>query len=229
MANREPHSVIAEPAPGAAPEASWRYEISNIRCERDERLLFRGLSFDVGPGDIVQIEGPNGAGKTTLLRILSGLSQQFEGELRWCGEPMARARLAFRNDLLYLGHAPGVKALLTPQENLRWSVNGATPGRAAIMSALQQVGLYGYEDVPCFSLSAGQQRRVALARLYLAPARLWILDEPFTAIDRSGVAALEQHIAAHASCGGGVILTTHHVLQLPGRIRRINLAEHARD
>lgn len=205
-------------------KAAWQYAISDLCCERDERLLFRAVSFTVTSGEVVQIEGPNGSGKTTLLRILSGLTQQFEGELRWCGEPMSRATLAFRSDLFYLGHAPAVKALLTPLENLRWSLTGETHTQDAMMAALEEVGLYGYEDVPCFSLSAGQQRRVALARLYLTKAQLWILDEPFTAIDKSGVAALESHICAHAQRGGGVILTTHHALQLPGRFRQINLA-----
>jgi heme exporter protein A len=203
--------------------AAWRYDIKGLRCERDERLLFRDLAFAVAAGDVVQIDGPNGSGKTTLLRILSGLSQQFDGELHWCGEPMSRAALSFRSDLFYLGHAPAVKALLTPLENLQWSMGGETHTREATLAALKEVGLYGYEDVPCFSLSAGQQRRVALARLYLTTARLWILDEPFTAIDKSGVAALEWHISAHAERGGGVILTTHHALQLPGKFRKLNL------
>jgi heme exporter protein A len=210
----------------AVPAAAWQFDIRGLRCERDERLLFRDLSFAITAGEVVQVEGPNGSGKTSLLRILSGLSQQFDGELHWCGEPMPRAKLAFRADLFYLGHAPAVKALLTPLENLRWSLAGETHTHKAIMAGLKEVGLYGYEDVPCFSLSAGQQRRVALARLYLTTARLWILDEPFTAIDKSGVAALEWHISAHAQRGGGVILTTHHALQLPGNFRKLNLTDY---
>lgn len=216
-------SVSGTSAPAAA---AWQFDIRDLRCERDERLLFRDLSFAIAAGDVVQVEGPNGSGKTSLLRILSGLSQQFDGQLHWCGEPMPSAKLAFRADLFYLGHAPAVKALLTPLENLRWSLAGESPAHEKMMAALREVGLYGYEDVPCFSLSAGQQRRVALARLYLTRARLWILDEPFTAIDKSGVAALEWHISAHAQQGGGVILTTHHALHLPGNFRKLNLTDY---
>jgi len=237
MANSEPTSATLSTtiSAGGPPfvnhrgqgAAAWKYEVSALRCERDERLLFSDLAFAVTAGDVLQIEGPNGAGKTTLLRVLCGLSQQFEGDLRWCGEPMSRAKLAFRSDLFYLGHAPAVKALLTPLENLRWSMVGDTYTQQSMMDALKEVGLYGYEDAPCFSLSAGQQRRVALARLYLTRARLWILDEPFTAIDKSGVAALELHLSAHARQGGGVILTTHHTLRLPGTLRRLNLADYS--
>lgn len=223
MAKSESTFASTSTSAGAQVTASWQFAVSGLRCERDERLLFRDLDFTVSNGDVLQIEGPNGSGKTTLLRILSGLTQQFDGELRWCGEPMSRAVLAFRSTLFYLGHAPAVKALLTPLENLRWSLGGEKHTQDAMMEALREVGLYGYEDVPCFSLSAGQQRRVALARLYLTRAQLWILDEPFTAIDKSGVAALEWHISAHAQRGGGVILTTHHALQLPGNLRKLNL------
>lgn len=210
-----------------AADRSWCFDVSDLRCERDERELFSGVTFAVGPGDIVQIEGPNGSGKTTLLRLLCGLSQQFDGEMRWCGERLPRARIAFASNLFYLGHAPAVKALLSPRENLMWSSGGDVYGTGDIFAALDQVGLYGFEDVPCFNLSAGQQRRVALARLYLTRARLWILDEPFTAIDKSGVAALESHLAQHAQRGGAVILTTHHALVLPGAFRKLNLVEYA--
>jgi len=210
-----------------ANDRPWRFDVSNLRCERDERELFSGVAFSIGPGDVLQIEGPNGSGKTTLLRLLCGLSQQFEGEMRWCGEWLPRARIAFQSNLFYLGHAPAVKALLSPRENLMWSSGGEVHDSAEVFAALEKVGLYGFEDVPCFNLSAGQQRRVALARLYLSRARLWILDEPFTAIDKSGVAELELHITRHAQRGGAVILTTHHALVLPGNFRKLNLMEYA--
>ncbi|WP_286239936.1 cytochrome c biogenesis heme-transporting ATPase CcmA [Neptuniibacter halophilus] len=201
-------------------------QVEDLFCERDERVLFEHLCFSVEPGEVIQIEGQNGSGKTTLLRILSGLSSNYEGDIFWQGEPIADVREQFQRDLLYFGHHPGVKAVLTPEENLNWYA-AMHPGmeREAIANALQRVGLKGYEDVPCHTLSAGQNRRVSLARLYLSKARFWILDEPFTAIDKKGVAEKEQLILEHARRGGSVVLTTHHELAVGDHIRRINLDE----
>ncbi len=200
-------------------------EVKDLYCERDERVLFQDLSFSLNSGEVLQVEGPNGSGKTTLLRILSGLSRAFEGELFWKGQPLAEGRDDFLESLLYYGHLPGVKATLTPEENLRWyaALHPQTDTiTERIHEALASVGLYGYEDVPCHSLSAGQNRRVSLARLYLSRAPLWILDEPFTAIDKRGVAAKEALIEEHAANGGSVILTTHHELAI-GNLRQICL------
>lgn len=185
--------------------------IEDYRCERDDRLLFQGLHFDLDAGQLVQIAGPNGTGKTTLLRSLAGLSAYAHGQLRWRGADIAHCRQDFRSDTLYMGHAPAVKLTLTPRENLQWfcSLN-ASQGNAAIDDALQRVGLFGYENLCCHQLSAGQQRRVALARMHLSTTRLWILDEPFTAIDKKGVAELEALLLQHANAGGAVIMTTHH-------------------
>lgn len=203
-------------------------QVENLFCERDERILFEDLSFNISSGEIVQVEGQNGSGKTTLLRILSGLSNNFEGDLYWQGEPLADVRDDYKRQLLYFGHHPGVKAILSPEENLRWYV-AMHPGMRAnsIADALDKVGLSGFEDVPCHTLSAGQNRRVSLARLYLSNARLWILDEPFTAIDKKGVAEKEQLILEHANKGGSVILTTHHELAMGDKVRRLNLDEMA--
>lgn len=201
-----------------------RLKIDNLFCERDERILFDQLSFDVQAGEIVQIEGQNGSGKTTLLRMLSGLSRNFEGDIYWQGVSISECSEVFRESLLYFGHQPGVKAILTPEENLRWyAAMHPTIDLSKLSLAIEQVGLCGYEDVPCHMLSAGQNRRVSLARLYLSSAPLWILDEPFTAIDKRGVAAKEALIARHAEQGGSVILTTHHELASHEHIRRINL------
>jgi len=199
-------------------------EVSQLYCERDDRVLFSNLAFTLTTGEIVQIEGQNGSGKTTLLRILSGLSRNYEGEICWRGQPVEEVRELFCRDMLYFGHQAGVKAMLTPEENLRWyAALQPSLDADAITTALARVGLRGYEDVPCHSLSAGQNRRVSLARLYLSRAPLWILDEPFTAIDKQGVAAKEQLLLEHADRGGSVILTTHHELGIDGPVRKINL------
>ncbi|MCG8613133.1 MAG: cytochrome c biogenesis heme-transporting ATPase CcmA [Pseudomonadales bacterium] len=198
----------------------------DLFCERDDRVLFENLCFSIPRGSITQIEGPNGAGKTTLLRIIAGLSQIYEGELKWCGESISDARVAFASNLLYLGHKPGVKSLLTPRENLRaLSRLRRTVTETDIDNALEKVGLYGFEDVPCHSLSAGQHRRVGLARLYISDEPLWILDEAFTAIDKKGVAELENLFAERARLGGTIVLTTHHELRLDVPFQRIVLGQ----
>lgn len=194
----------------------------NLTCVRDERELFSDLSFNVAAGDIVQVEGVNGAGKTSLLRILAGLSRAERGEVLWQQQSIHHQRDSYHASLLYLGHQPGVKAVLTPFENLSFYHAGCT--QEALWQALEQVDLTGYEDVAVAQLSAGQQRRVALARLWLSDAALWILDEPLTAIDKSGVAKLMALFTRHAERGGAVILTTHQDLPASTRsLRRIRL------
>ncbi|WP_380179567.1 cytochrome c biogenesis heme-transporting ATPase CcmA [Kalamiella sp. sgz302252] len=194
----------------------------NLCCVRDQRTLFSELSFTVSAGDIIQIEGVNGAGKTSLLRILAGLSRAEQGEVLWQQQPTRKQREVWHRALLYLGHQPGVKAVLTARENLQF-FHAAEP-LEKLWQALEEVDLTGYEEIPVAQLSAGQQRRVALARLWLSDAPLWILDEPLTAIDKSGVARLMQLFARHADNGGSVILTTHQDLPDPaGRVRKIQL------
>lgn len=201
-------------------------ELQALRCERDERVLFENLDLQVMAGDVVQVEGPNGSGKTTLLRLLSTTSADYEGQILWQGETLKKSRLDYLNQLLFIGHLPGVKKALTPRENLNWFC-GMNQGhqRCSIEAALDEVGLFGLEDVPCHHLSAGQLRRVALARLFLTPARVWILDEPFTAIDKQGVKNLEALMAEHAAGGGCVLLTTHQDMIMDG-VRRLNLEDY---
>lgn len=194
----------------------------NLTCVRDDRVLFSELSFSVRPGEMVQIAGKNGAGKTSLLRILAGLAQAEEGEVKWQGETLSRNRYQYHQDLLWLGHQPGIKTVLTAFENLSfYHADGAENLR---WQALTEVGLAGFEDVPVNQLSAGQQRRVALARLWLSAHKLWILDEPFTAIDVAGVEKLTRQLKRHTENGGMVILTTHQPLAVDN-VRQIHLQE----
>lgn len=198
----------------------------SLYCERDDRILFEGLDLNLSSGEILQIEGRNGSGKTTLLRILSGLSNHFEGELFWRGETMGEAKESFLAELVYIGHQPGVSDLLTAEENLKWHCALHPSLDASLIEyAINQVGLTGFEDVPAFQLSAGQKRRIALARLYMSNAQLWILDEPFTAIDKLGVAAKEDLMLKHLSKGGSVILTTHQDLSAHMPLRKLILGQ----
>ncbi len=191
-----------------------------LSCDRDDRVLFQGLDFSILPGSLTRVEGANGSGKTTLLRILAGLHEGFEGQVLWQGQPRSDDREAFLRNLLFMGHRPGVKPLLTPLENLRFLIAGRHAVTDEQLSeALARAGLAGFEKVPCQHLSAGQMRRVALARLLLSDEPLWILDEAFTAIDDQGVEGLEQLLVNRAAMGGAVILTTHHEPDLPGMDR----------
>ncbi|KAA8718531.1 cytochrome c biogenesis heme-transporting ATPase CcmA [Pseudomonas cannabina] len=198
-----------------------------LACERDWRMLFENLDLQLHAGDMLQISGPNGSGKTSLLRVLCGLMQPSAGRVLLNGLPLDRQRAEPGRSLLWIGHAPALKDLLTPLENLAWLCALHQPASAGqIAQALDAVGLAGFEDMPCHTLSAGQQRRVALARLYLPGPSLWMLDEPFTALDRQGIAQLENHLAAHCEQGGMVVMTTHHTLsRLPAGYRDIDLAK----
>jgi len=196
-----------------------------LTCIREERILFDDLNFEIAPGEIVQIEGPNGAGKTSLLRILAGLSQPYEGCVRFEGKKILANREWYNSQLLYIGHTAGVKGEMTAQENLAFNL--ALHGLDASLAeeTLAKVNLYGFEDALASHLSAGQHRRIALAQLWQSKAKLWILDEPFTAIDKKGVKTLEQLLLAHANNGGIVVLTTHQDLHIADDLyRKIALA-----
>ncbi|MFT4886137.1 MAG: heme exporter protein A [Pseudohongiellaceae bacterium] len=188
---------------------------SNLYCERDDRILFNDLNFSLAEGQVMLVRGSNGSGKTTLLRILCGLNDGYEGSIRWYGDELSERADEFAAALLYIGHRAGVNKVLTPLENLRWSCSlQSAVSEAQLLDALSTVGLRGFEYSACFGLSAGQQQRVALARLLLSPAKLWVLDEPFTTLDIKGVRLLESLLTRHAQQGGSVLVTTHHSLEI---------------
>ena len=201
--------------------------VENLAFERDDSCLFSAVNFSVDAGDILQIEGANGSGKTTLLRLLTGSLQPSAGNIAYLGQTLSQCRYNYLSDMLYIGHQPAVKLNLSAEENLRWMVaTSAQSNDLSITDALTQVGLAGYSDIPCYALSAGQHRRVALARLLISEARLWYLDEPFTSIDKQGVAFLQSCLQQHVARGGVVILSTHQDLALTG-VRKYKLLPHA--
>ncbi|XAW89035.1 cytochrome c biogenesis heme-transporting ATPase CcmA [Vibrio sp. CDRSL-10 TSBA] len=203
-------------------------DVKNLTAIRDDRALFEGLSFTIQSGELVQIEGRNGTGKTTLLRIITGLGDRDEGTIHWNQVNIEADRDSYHQDLLFLGHQTGIKRELTALENLHFyqSVHARSTVREDLYQALTQVGLAGREDVPVAQLSAGQQRRVALARLWLSRQKLWILDEPLTAIDKQGVKVLEALFLKHAEQGGIVVLTTHQDMFADNpKLRKIKLGD----
>lgn len=205
-------------------------KVQDLACVRDERVLFENLNFELLQGEVLFIEGRNGSGKTTLLRTLCGLFTPSEGEVYWCGESIRTLAEEYTRDLVYIGHRPGIKEDLTGVENLRIAsiLDGIELDEDAAWNALERMGLAGHEDLPVRVLSAGQKRRVALARLLVSNARLWILDEPFTALDKAAVGFLQSVIHEHLDRGGMVMLTTHQEITLTdGEVKRLHLGKGA--
>lgn len=190
-------------------------EARDLTCLRGGRIVFAALDLALAPGGAVLVIGPNGSGKSTLLRVLAGLLPPLAGAVSWRGRPVAADPEGFRAETRYLGHLDAVKPQLTAEENLAfWTrLYGAGTGRVA--TALATFGLDALADLPARMLSAGQRRRLGLARLIAAPAPLWLLDEPTVALDRSGVAAVERAIAAHRADGGVAVVSTNAPLTLP--------------
>ncbi|MDH5257881.1 MAG: cytochrome c biogenesis heme-transporting ATPase CcmA [Gammaproteobacteria bacterium] len=205
-------------------------ESVDLACVRGDRPLFSELNFSIQSGDLLHLKGHNGSGKTSLLRILSGLMLQADGEVRWNGENIRKLRDEFQKELLYIGHLPGIKGDLTALENLRVNnaLSGHTISEDLAWNALGRIGLKGREDLPARVLSQGQQRRVALSRMLVSNAKLWILDEPFTALDVKAVAMLQKVLEEHVKKGGMIILTTHQefsVENIDVRMLHLGLSE----
>lgn len=202
-------------------------EADNLECVRGERRLFAGLSFKLEAGELLYLQGKNGAGKTSLLRMLIGLLPPEAGEIRWKSQPIRSNNDDFRADLCYLGHLNAIKEELTPLENLLAAARLADENLSEddALDALEQVGLAGREDLACKYLSQGQKRRVALARLVKEKRPLWVLDEPFVALDVLAVDWLAGIISAHLQRGGLAVMTTHQLVQIPaGTVRELRLS-----
>ena len=182
-----------------------------LDCRRGERIVFSGLDFDLAAGELLLLRGPNGSGKTSLLRLIAGLIAPERGTLTWRGAPIADPEI-FRAELAYLGHADAAKPELTVREDLLFwlRMRGRRAGaEGAAASALSRFGLTALADLPCRLLSAGQRRRLALARIAASGATLWLLDEPFNALDESALAAAAEVIGAHLAAGGLAVMAAH--------------------
>ena len=202
-------------------------EAQQLSCIRDDRTLFSNLSFQLQSSQALVVEGRNGSGKTSLLRTLCGMTLPDAGNILWCGEDIFRLGADYHACTAYVGHRDGVKLDLTPLENLSFARSLGNPSDdCGPQQALEAVQLAGFEDVPTRNLSAGQQRRLALARLLITRADLWILDEPFTSLDRHGISIVEELAHKHLVNGGMLAITSHHPVNLDSNaVTRINLSE----
>ncbi len=202
------------------------FSVSNLCCSRGEKRLFSGVSFSLQKGEYLHLEGDNGVGKTSLLRLACGLSPLEQGEIRWQGKPVSENSDELRSNLAYLGHQLALKEDLTPLENLllHAAVAGKQLSLPQAKAALAQLGLKGREHLPVRVLSQGQKRRTALARLVVSTAKLWILDEPFVALDPAAQNALSEVINTHLSNQGMVLLTSHQAVSLAGQGRSYRLS-----
>ena len=199
----------------AAIPAAPLLEARALSFLRQDEPVFAPLDFQLHAGELALVEGDNGSGKTTLLRMLAGLLHVGEGELHWRGEPLQRDLCA--GEILFLGHQLGLKADLSPRENLQIAagLHGCRDG-SSVAAVLADIGLRGYEDEPVRRLSAGQKKRAALARLLLLPATLWLLDEPYANLDRTGIALVNQLLETHTATGGAALVTSHGTVSFHG-------------
>jgi heme exporter protein A len=198
--------------------------VEKIHVWRGDRHVLRGVSLVLAPGELLQVAGPNGTGKTTLLRVACGLLRPERGRVAWCGRSIAAIRPQFQSALVYAAHEPALKGDLTALENLRYLVGLKRSVRTAeLEAALDRTGVAACAQLPVRVLSAGQRRRVALARVLAMRSPLWMLDEPFTNLDAAGSALVTDLLREHVSAAGMALVVAHHEIALSARLRRLEL------
>ena len=198
----------------------------DLSCVKDDRVLFEGLNLSLSPGQILLVEGKNGSGKTSLLRILTGLSLPESGDVLWQGKPISEVGADYYEQVNYVGHHDGIKRDLTCLENLRLVQAMGKPLPIDLDDALEKVNLYRFGENFVATLSAGQKRRLAMARLVVTEALLWIMDEPFTSLDKASMAMFQQMFEQHLANDGVIVMTSHHDIEMPNSdVVRLNLSE----
>ncbi len=201
-------------------------QTSDLTCVKDDRVLFENLNLSLSEGQILLVEGKNGSGKTSLLRILTGLNLPESGEVLWQGQPISEVGPEYYEQVNYVGHHDGIKRDLTCLENLRLVQAMGKPMPIDLDDALDKVNLYRFGDNFVATLSAGQKRRLALARLVVTEAKLWIMDEPFTSLDKASMAMFQEMFEKHLANGGVIVMTSHHDIEMKNSdVVRLNLSE----
>ncbi len=204
--------------------ASDGLEVDKVHVWRGDRHVLQGVSTGVRPRELLHVSGPNGTGKTTLLRVISGLLRPEQGSVTWLGRSIVHERAAFQAALAYAAHEPALKADLTALENLRFSVGlKRRAGRDELRAALERTGVTACADLPARVLSAGQRRRVSLARVVAMNAPLWLLDEPYANLDAAGSQLVSDLLQSHVTAGGLALVVAHRELELNCQVRRLEL------
>jgi heme exporter protein A len=199
--------------------------VDQVHVWRGDRHVLRGVSLDLGPGDLLHVSGPNGSGKTTLLRVIAGLLTPEQGAVSWRGTSIANSRTEYQGALAYASHEPALKGDLTALENLRFMVGLKRRATSReLRASLDRTGVADCADLPARVLSAGQRRRVALARVLAFRAALWLLDEPYTHLDAAGSQLLSTLLEEHVGVGGLALVVAHHELNLTAGTRRLALS-----
>ena len=198
--------------------------VDKIHVWRGDRHVLQGVSTHIGRGELLHVSGPNGTGKTTLLRVVSGLLRPEQGSVSWLGQSIATHRTEYQAALAYAAHEPALKGDLTALENLRFSVGlKRRPKPDELRGALQQTGVAACADLPARVLSAGQRRRVSLARVIAMQASVWLLDEPYANLDAAGSELVSELLQAHVTAGGLALVVAHRELALACKVRRLEL------